>query len=73
MKEKFKIMESEINWPLTYVALGLVWLTITIIIAVIVLLFYKLFDHGFNDFSSDRGHFLLFLLPKLSLFPVVCF
>ncbi|HBV15202.1 hypothetical protein [Chryseobacterium carnipullorum] len=67
MKEKFKIMESEINWPLTYAALGLVWLTITIIIAVIVLLFYKLFDHGFNDFSSDRGHFFVILIAEAIL------
>lgn len=67
MKEKFKIMESEINWPLTYVALGLVWLTITVIIAVIVLLFYKLFDHGFNDLSSDRGHFFVILIAEAIL------
>ncbi|PQA95285.1 hypothetical protein B0A69_07540 [Chryseobacterium shigense] len=67
MKQKFKIMESEINRPLTYAALGLVWVTIAVIMTITVLLFYKLFEHGFHDLSYNRSHFFMILITEAIL------
>ncbi|PIF44985.1 hypothetical protein CLU96_1984 [Chryseobacterium sp. 52] len=62
MKEKFTGMKSEISWPLTYFAIGLVWFSIILIIGVIVLLFYTLFEYDFTYYLQSHPDRLLVIV-----------
>ncbi|MDR2238461.1 MAG: hypothetical protein LBE92_20225 [Chryseobacterium sp.] len=50
MTEKFTVMESEINWPLTYFGIILVWIGILITAGVVLILSYDILDYGFTDY-----------------------
>ncbi|MFP3831804.1 hypothetical protein [Chryseobacterium sp. SIMBA_028] len=63
MEKKFQMIESEVNWPITYIVLCAAWLVTTVIAALILLLFYELFSHSFNDYylyHLDR-FFIIFI------------
>lgn len=68
MKEKFKVMESKINWPLMYVAGSLIWLVIISVAVVIFFLFNEIFGSGFmNDLEYRSSHFFILLFAEIGL------
>lgn len=67
MEKKFKIIESKINWRLTYFAMGLSWLIVVIGIGLILLCFYEIADYGFNNYFSDRPDRFFLILAAESI------
>lgn len=67
-QNKFKITESEINRPVAYFAISLVWLSIIAVINVIVLLLYHLFEHGFSEYFAYRpDRFFIIVIAEILL------
>lgn len=66
MKKKFQIVQSEVNWPIAYLALCAAWLVTIAIAALILLLFCELFNHGFNDYYSYHlDRFFIILITEI--------
>ncbi|WP_300689181.1 hypothetical protein [Chryseobacterium sp.] len=66
MGKKFQIIESEVNWPIAYLALCAAWLVTVIIAALILLLFCELFNQGFNDYYSYHLYrFFIILITEI--------
>ena len=77
MQEKFTSLESEINRPLTYFGIILVWTGIIATAAVILTLVCEIRDYGFTDYlynKPDQFFILLIagtVLTALSVFLVI--
>ncbi|MGC5745857.1 hypothetical protein [Chryseobacterium sp. NFX27] len=68
MKEKFKVMESEINRPMMYLAGSLIWLVIISVAVVIFLLFSEISGSGFmNDLEYRPSRFFILLFTEIGL------
>lgn len=71
MKEKFNVVESEINWPLTYLGVSLIWLVTVSVLVTVFFLFYEILDYGFADYLNDKpSDFFILLFAGVSL--IVC-
>ncbi|MFZ4927686.1 hypothetical protein [Chryseobacterium sp. Mn2064] len=67
MTEKFPAIESKANRPLTYFFLGMIWLAIIAILAVIGFVFENIYDHFRYYIKNDLVIFILFVLALLLL------
>lgn len=74
MQEKFATLESEINWPLTYFGITLVWTGIIATAVVIFTLSYEILDYGFMDYLYAKpDKFFTLLIAGIVLIAVSVF
>lgn len=67
MTEKFQIIESKINKPITYFLMGIIWIAIILIIVVIGVVFDNLYYHFRQYLENDPGIFFTLLIALLLL------
>ncbi|MDR6920529.1 hypothetical protein [Chryseobacterium sp. 2987] len=74
MQEKFATLESEINRPLTYLGIALVWAVIIATAVVILTLFYEVLDYGFTSYLYNKpDQFFILLIAGIVLIAVSVF
>lgn len=67
MTEKFQTVESKINKPITYFLMGIIWIAVILIIAVIGFVFHLIYNNFRQHVENDPGIFFTLVIALLLL------
>lgn len=67
MTEKFQIIESKINKPITYFLMGIMWIAVILIITVIGFVFDLIYNNFRQYLEHDHGIFFTLLIAQILL------
>lgn len=73
MTEKFQILESKVNKPLTYLLMGLIWLVVLMVAYLVFYIMYDLFDYGIKNYFLNKTSDLFFNVLIFIALSVCCF
>lgn len=73
MTEKFQILESKVNKPLTYLLMGLIWLVVLMVAYLVFYIMYDLFDYGIKKYFLNKTSDLFFNVLIFIALSVCCF